>query len=94
MKIIDLDEATRLVRQIARTGGVAIDRHCFFRMEERGVEIPDIRHLLVSGEVIHNPGDKTGRRFIVTGADIEGEPLRAAIVFLSRTSLLVITVMG
>jgi hypothetical protein len=94
MTIISLDEARSLVRQIAKSGGVALHPHCQIRMEERNVEMDDILYLLNWGEVGPNPIDETGERLLVSGTDIEGEPLRASIIFLSRDTLLVITVMS
>ncbi len=92
--IINLDEARPLVRRIVKSGGVALSPHCEMRMEQRNVQMDDILYLLNWGTVDHNPSDETGTRFLVSGTDIEGEPLEASITFLSRDSLLVITVMG
>jgi hypothetical protein len=92
--IIDIDEARPLVRQIAKSGGVALSPHCMDQMEKRAVEMSDILYLLNWGDIDRNPSDKSGKRLLVSGTDIEGVDLKASIVFLSRDSLLVITVMG
>lgn len=62
--IIDIDEARPLVRQIAKSGGVAISPHCLEQMEKRGVEMDDILYLLNWGDIGSNPHDKSGRRLL------------------------------
>ena len=91
--IINLDEARPLIRRIVKSGGIALSPHCQIRMEERNVQMDDILYLLNWGDINHNPIDEAGRRFLVSGTDIDGEPLEASVTFLSRDSLLVITVM-
>ena len=53
---MDIQQIESQIRRIAKTGGVALSRHCRQeRMPERNVDFQDILNVLNWGKVVHDP---------------------------------------
>jgi len=95
MMILDIQQIELQIRRIAKTGGVALSRHCREeRMPERNVDFQDILNVLNRGKVVHDPDQNTDKKFKVLGEDLEGVPLCVVVIIFDENALLVKTVHG
>jgi len=93
--ILDIQQIEAQIRRIAKTGSVALSRHCKEeRMPERDVDFQDILNVLNWGKVVHDPDEKTDMKFKVLGEDLEGVPLCVVVIILGENALLIKTVHG
>jgi len=92
-----IEQAKRLLREIAKSRWVRVTEHCGQRMRERNVTIEDMLQALLWGEVRElerSPG-RENWTCTVSGFDLEEEPLVVKVAILEADfALLCITVHG
>lgn len=88
------DEAKRKIALFLKEGRVRPTSHCFRdSMPKRNVSLQDILHVLQHGEVIRDAqwDEEHGEwKYVMEGADLEGDDLRAVTVFFDAAMTLII----
>jgi hypothetical protein len=90
---LNSSEAERLIRLIVNEGTVKISAHCRQRMRWRRVNVHDLVHLLLTGEVkrlAEWDSDNCNWKYRVEGIDINGNELTAITVIIESDMLLVV----
>lgn len=83
-------EALREIRRVARTGLLIFTTHAEFRMEQRRVSMPDVRHALRNAAAVKRSATDQDSDWTTTGPDAGGDKLTLGIIL--RGGIIVVTV--
>ncbi len=89
---MNLDEAKRLIRLIAKGSGfIRTTRHCRERMGERGVSQVDLQQALLWGELseLRQDQDHWNWKCTICGDDLDGESLTIQVALWPEESAVV-----
>jgi len=83
-------EALRRIRHVARTGLIILSPHAQRRMQERNLQLADVRHALRNATGVERSALDQASDWTATGLDMTGEELTLAVIL--RGGILVVTV--
>ena len=86
----DLRRVLQRIRKLWADGEVVILPHAQTRMRERGIDTPDIQHVIRYGQIIKICRPKILWRYTLQGKSVEGRRIACVIEITGR--LLIVTV--
>ncbi len=72
-------QAEELIRRLWREGEVILPPHAGQRMDERDVDILDIRHVLLYGRIVGHRPEGDAVRYTFHGKTLDGGRLRCVV---------------
>ena len=85
-----------IISIINSRGEIILSRHARERMRERRYTTDDVLHILLTGRLVEKRWDKDpgSWKYKIIGKDIDGEDGGVVTVIISKTRLVVITVLS